>query len=639
MKPILLSILLCLVSLSSLHAGILSHYTFDSNYTDSSVNARHGTLTDVATPGNSGITTTPGDFKFGGGALNLGADHDYVAIPSSSFASGMHYSIAFWAKKAPGDTGESAQFDMVIGEAGTNVFFLSLSDKADGATGRLGLRWRGSSTSESARQANFNAPDDTAWHHYAFIASGTTLSCYVDGVLGGTVTGALTGFTFNAIGDAYLTSNDFDFNGQIDEMWIFDEALTPAKIIALRDTNNPDLTPVTKLRVVLMGGQSNTDGRAVPGSLPLSPVNLQATQTDVDFFQKAAAKPSSLGSLRPGLSETSQFGPEITLGRRLADLWAGETGTHIALVKYAKGGTNLAVQWAAGGDATTTGDGPEYLTFQQTMTQGLAALAARYPGVTIEVQGMVWLQGESDAIAGYAPAYQENLTRFIADIRATYPRLPFVVARLSSGQTNLAATYLNQVRAAQDAVAAADPLTGIITTDGLGLAADNLHFNADGQQAIGYAFAGEFSYLEWMSRSFTPAQIDDGLGAPDADPDADGIKNRWEYAAGSDPAVSVLTQDGLPLVPAMLTVSQDDQHYTQFTYLRRIDSSMRGLRFTLETSPTMDPGTWSIQPSSEIAPLVPTGDGITELCTLRSTAPIPPSPPHLFTRLGVVTGQ
>jgi len=515
------------------HAGVHSHYTFDSSYTDSSGNDRNGTLTDVATLGNSGITTTPGEFKFGGGALNLGQDHDYVAVPTSTFGSGSPYSIAFWAKKSPGDTGEAAQFDMIIGEAGTSAFFLALSDQAAGASGRLGLRWRGANATEAARQANFAAPDDTAWHHYAFVASGTTITWYVDGILTGTDTGKLTGFTFNAIGDAYPTSADFDFNGQIDEMWVFDEALTPEKVVALRDSNNPDIPPVTRLRVVLMGGQSNTDGRATVASLP---ANLQAVQTDVDFYQKAAAKAPSLTSLRPGLSETSQFGPEITFGRRLADLWSSESASRVALVKYARGGTNLAVQWKAGGDATTTGDGTEYITFQQTMTQGLAALATRHPGATIEVLGMVWLQGESDAVAGRANLYQENLTRFIADVRATYgARLPFVIARLSSSQTNLDAGYLAQVRAAQDAVAAADPLTGIISTDGFPLNADNLHFSADGQQAIGNAFADEFTYLEWVNRTFTPAEVDAGKAAPDADPDGDGQSNRTEFLGTSDP--------------------------------------------------------------------------------------------------------
>jgi len=76
---------------------------------------------------------------------------------------------------------------------------------------------------------------------------------------------------------------------------------------------------VRKLRIVLLGGQSNADGRGSPSGLPTSPVNLQLPQDDVDFFDT-----STLTTLRP----LSQFGPEITLGRRLADSptpWA--TGT------------------------------------------------------------------------------------------------------------------------------------------------------------------------------------------------------------------------------------------------------------------------------------------------------------------------
>ena len=79
-------------------------------------------------------------------------------------------------------------------------------------------------------------------------------------------------------------------------------------------------------------------------------------------------------------------------------------------------------------------------------------------GTSLDLQGMMWMQGESDASAAYATSYQTNLTTFITDIRATYGAdLPFVIGRLSSGQTNLNSTYLNQIRNAQDAVASADP--------------------------------------------------------------------------------------------------------------------------------------------------------------------------------------
>ncbi|OYV04764.1 MAG: hypothetical protein CFE26_15150, partial [Verrucomicrobiales bacterium VVV1] len=238
-------------------------------------------------------------------------------------------------------------------------------------------------------------------------------------------------------------------------------------------TVNPAVS-VTRLRVYLLGGQSNADGRATTASLPTTPVNLQQPQNDVSLFYKVQSGTATLTTLRPGLSETSQFGPEITLGRSMADYWSFETGTRVAIIKYANGGTNLENQWKAGGTATTAGDGPEYVTFQQTVTQGLAALTAAYPGATLDLQGMVWMQGESDVVNSYGATYQANLTTFIADVRATYGAdLPFIVGRLSNGQTSLndtptEATQFNLVRNAQTAVAAAVARVSLINTDGYG---------------------------------------------------------------------------------------------------------------------------------------------------------------------------
>ena len=264
--------------------------------------------------------------------------------------------------------------------------------------------------------------------------------------------------------------------------------------------------PVTRVRVILLGGQSNADGRASSSGLPATPVNLQQPQNDVDFFYKTEGGSSTLTTLRPGLSETSQFGPEITLGRSMADLWSVEANTRVAIIKYANGGTNLQIQWKAGGDATTTGDGPEYLTFQQTVTQGLAALTSKYPTAVMDLQGMVWMQGESDAANSYGSQYQTNLATFIADVRATYGTdLPFLIGRLSAGQTSLndtptEATQFNLVRDAQTAVAAAVPRVSLINTDTFGMNADNLHFNSSGQQALGNDSAVSLvSYIPFTS--------------------------------------------------------------------------------------------------------------------------------------------
>lgn len=238
---------------------------------------------------------------------------------------------------------------------------------------------------------------------------------------------------------------------------------------------------VKRLRVFLIGGQSNADGRANPAGLPTSPVNLQQPQEDIDFYE------NSLTTLRP----FSQFGPEITMGRRLGDSIADGQSTRIAIIKYAVGGTSLADDWKAGGDATTAGDGPRYVTFQQTVTQGLDALAAAYPEAVIEIEGMLWVQGERDVVRGMHDAYEVNLTAFIADVRATYGvGLPFVISRLSTAQTSLDAARMAVVRAAQAAVADSDPRAALLDTDGFGMLGDNLHFDAAGQQQLGNGGAG-----------------------------------------------------------------------------------------------------------------------------------------------------
>ncbi|WP_035602657.1 LamG-like jellyroll fold domain-containing protein [Haloferula sp. BvORR071] len=722
-------------------AGVYAHYSFDTDYSDTSGNAHNGTLVDNGTVGNSGITSTAGDFKFGAGAMNFHADRDYIDLGATkAFGSGTPYTIAFWAKKAPGDTGDAATWDMVIGDRSQTGFFIALNDSSG-----AGLRWR-SVDSTAARQADFTLTKDYLWHHYAIVGSGTTITLYVDGQLSGTpATGKQTGFQFNTIGEAYPT-NDFDFNGQLDEVWIFDEALNAAAVSALFQSNDATAVPpysgfhyrfdgdfndsgtgannataagnatittepallvtgpgsllldgtdaslvslpsagtytsahpwsaawwarrdaigsnhgmvmgtaentadfiwlndsftglrfrssdninfdftvakdsdlhhytlvadgagslslyvdgqpsetltgntsfnvdsigkaypttslhynfqgtldevhlmpqamtdlqvatmyaqehpavdpaaVSKVRIVLLAGQSNADGRATIADLPAA---FQVPQADVDFYYKVEGGSGTLTTLRPGLSETSQFGPEIVMGNRLADLYASEAGTRVAIIKYANGGTDLKTQWKAGGNATTTGDGPEYVTFQQTVTAGRAALAAKYPGATLELDSIVWMQGESDAVAASAGSYQTNLITFIADVRATYgSTLPFVIARLGSQQTALDSTYLNQVRAAQDAVALADPRTAIFSTDGFGMNGDGLHFNASGQQAMGSAFAEEAAYYDWMISTFSAADINAGLGEPDADQDKDGQSNRTEFLGASNPTSS-----------------------------------------------------------------------------------------------------
>jgi hypothetical protein len=228
------------------------------------------------------------------------------------------------------------------------------------------------------------------------------------------------------------------------------------------------------IKVVLLGGQSNMDGRAASSGLS---AELQSPQEDVLFYYRGN---SALTTLRPGSG--TDFGPEVTFGRAVAD---GLPAESFALIKHAAGGTNLYSDW----DPATGGT---YSAFRNTVGDGLAAITAA--GHNYEIVGMLWTQGESDAKQGRTTSqYEADLIEFVADVRGRYgDDLPFFLSRLSADQTNISTTQLANVRAAQENFAAADSFGHLIDTDGMGMKGDNLHFDAAGQIALGEAFGQSY---------------------------------------------------------------------------------------------------------------------------------------------------
>lgn len=296
----------------------------------------------------------------------------------------------------------------------------------------------------------------------------------------------------------------------------------------------------TRIRVFLQGGQSNADGRAGATGQPSYP--------DIDFYYNVnhihdVGVVEKLTTLVPGASRDRNLGPEITFGRRLADILGCDTNnTRLAIIKHAEGGTSLYNNWQAGGNTTTNGDGDQYIIFQQTIANGMAALSNKYPNAEVTIEGMIWMQGETDADIGKGAEYFGNLTNFIADVRTTIqPDLPFIIGRLSNNQSNWfvrvdgSATQLGLLQNSQDAVDAADHRAGIVNTDDLGVndPNDDIHFNTASQLELGRRFACETAYLVSVASQLTPAEINAGMGEPDQDPDEDGTVNSDEFVMGS----------------------------------------------------------------------------------------------------------
>ena len=233
-------------------------------------------------------------------------------------------------------------------------------------------------------------------------------------------------------------------------------------------------------QVYLLGGQSNMDGYGYATGLPPS---LQLAQDDVQIYWSgrpvwSGLMPSSYSTAYFG---AEFFGPEVTFGRALAD---ARPDADVVLIKHAIGGTDLAVCWSPGEDASDPTKGTCYTGWLATVNDALAALSGDY-----EIAGMVWMQGESDAtVESWASAYEDNLTHLIDRVREDVgaSEMPFAMGLIDC---SVHCTWRDTVRAAQQSVADSSDLVFTVETADLPQNLDSLHFDASGVRTLGTRLA------------------------------------------------------------------------------------------------------------------------------------------------------
>ncbi|MFK8182214.1 MAG: DUF4347 domain-containing protein [Phormidesmis sp.] len=246
-----------------------------------------------------------------------------------------------------------------------------------------------------------------------------------------------------------------------------------------------------KVAVYLLGGQSNMAGATSDANF-LAGTPQGNPFPDVQIWNGGI---NAFTDLRPGFNDNfgvgGGFGAEIGFGHALeAARENGQTdnGEEIYLVKYAIGATDLATDWNVNGNNNIYDD------FTQWVGDALARLAG--DGIGYDVEGMLWMQGENDAInASSANSYQSNLNNLIADVRGRYGAdLDFVIGRLHEELTPFFYTEANTVRQAQSNVANSAPNNFLVDTDGLPVnPIDGVHFDSAGHLALGEAFANIFT--------------------------------------------------------------------------------------------------------------------------------------------------
>ncbi len=200
--------------------------------------------------------------------------------------------------------------------------------------------------------------------------------------------------------------------------------------------------PGKKIKVFILAGQSNMEGRADANKLlPQDLERLSKAQQNVQLsFNNEPVSP--LKAVKPS-AEIAKiykreliFGPELFFGIALSEAWPDEK---ILLIKFSEGGTSLHGCWnpewseykaAVMGEEDETKLYPALIDYvEQTLSE--------YRKDEYEICAMLWVQGETDAgnkIA--AAAYGQNLQQFISHIRQDLENdtQPFLLFQVGHGK-------------------------------------------------------------------------------------------------------------------------------------------------------------------------------------------------------------
>ncbi|GKS64187.1 hypothetical protein YTPLAS72_14910 [Nitrospira sp.] len=224
------------VGLLDISTGLLGQWTFDANATDSSGNSNDGTLTNGAS-----IDTTTSTNIVGTGKLSLDGVNDYVNLTPNlaNFGALTQGTISAWVKTTSTSGVIFSSNDIADAASGTALWINS---------GKLGFAVYENNTAllEVTTTASIN---DGSWH-LVTVTNGTSGNkLYIDGVqaavtynTGSSATNRffddVTGEDTLYIGRDQRSGGSTYFNGNIDDVRVYNRVLTSGDVAQLYTTSN-----------------------------------------------------------------------------------------------------------------------------------------------------------------------------------------------------------------------------------------------------------------------------------------------------------------------------------------------------------------------------------------------------------------
>jgi hypothetical protein len=269
-----------------------------------------------------------------------------------------------------------------------------------------------------------------------------------------------------------------------------------------------------EIRLYYLGGQSNMDGYGYNEELP---AQLNKAFDNVWIFHGNPVGDDEEGggigtwnTLRPGHGVgfstdgkenqyADRFGLELSFAEELSKLYPDEK---IAIIKYSRGGTSIdcdasyAGCWEPGFHGKTGKN--QYDHFLTTVRNAMAIEDIDGDGRKdlLIPQGIIWMQGESDAAADEESAlrYRPNLKMLMELVRAAFHSddIPIIICKISDsgkGENGKVWDHLEIVQEAQEAFVKEDSFSLIVRdTENYGYS-DPWHYDSEGYIDLGKACA------------------------------------------------------------------------------------------------------------------------------------------------------
>ncbi len=206
--------------------GLVAWYPFNGNANDESVNGNHATL--------AGPLLAPDRFGRAGKAYAFDGVDDHIKLPNDLIKSCLPITVTMWIKTAKSGAVLGYQDVTYPNQPYNHVpaFYVDTDGKA------RGMFWPGAS---SVMLVSAETYDDSQWHFVVLVVTTLNQYLYCDSRQIASLTGSVDyrSMIYNQIGAAFSSSwpstsgGWMMFNGSIDDVRIYNRALTREEIVAL----------------------------------------------------------------------------------------------------------------------------------------------------------------------------------------------------------------------------------------------------------------------------------------------------------------------------------------------------------------------------------------------------------------------